>query len=137
MPEQVLRPPIDELALQNLLVAHGGCLEESQVVSLLGLKDESTIVEWRSRRQIVSVQTDAGHWVFPIWQFARKHKRVMLGIRDCLAELPPFENEWESIVFFLGKMKNLDGHSPLDRLRAGKIEAAILAARQYGRSPNS
>jgi hypothetical protein len=132
MPEQVLKPAVDELAIQNLLAAHGGCLHESQVVSLLGLKDASTIARWRNRRQIVSVRTDAGHWVFPVWQFARKHKRVMLGIRDCLAELP-FEHEWEPIVFFLSKMKSLDGHSPLDRLRAGKIEAAILAARQYGR----
>ena len=80
----------------------------------------------------ITVKTDAGHWVYPIWQFARKHKRVMLGIRDCLAELP-FEHEWEPIFFFLSKMKCLDGHSPLDRLRAGKIEAAILAARRYGR----
>ena len=67
---------------------------------------------------------------FPLWQFAPKHKRVMLGIRDCLAELP-FEHEGEPIVFFLSKMKRLGGHSPLDCLRAGKIEAAILAARQY------
>jgi hypothetical protein len=52
----------------------------------------------------------------------------MLGIRDCLAELP-FEHEGEPIVFFLSKMKRLAGHSPLDCLRAGKIEAAILAAR--------
>ena len=55
----------------------------------------------------------------------------MLGIRDCLAELT-YEHEWEPVIFFLTKMKSLDGHSPLDRLRAGKIESAILAARQYG-----
>jgi hypothetical protein len=131
MPEQVLRPAIDKLALQNLLEAHGGCILESQVVSLLGLKDASPVAQWRKHRQIVSVQTEAGHWVYPIWQFARKHRRVMLGIRDCLAELT-YGNEWEPIVFFLTKKKCLGDHSPLDRLRAGKIEAAILAARQYG-----
>jgi hypothetical protein len=130
MTVQVLTPA-SELALQNLLAAHGGCIHESQVVSLLGLKDASIIDQWRERRQIVSVRTEPGHWGFPLWQFARKHKRVMLGIRDCLAELP-FEHEWEPIVFFLSKMERLDGHSPLDCLRAGKIEAAILAARQYG-----
>jgi hypothetical protein len=37
MTEQVLTPA-SELALQNLLAAHGGCIHESQVVSLLGLK---------------------------------------------------------------------------------------------------
>lgn len=55
----------------------------------------------------------------------------MLGIRDCLAELN-YEHGWEPAIFFLTKMECLGGHSPLDRLRAGKIEAAILAARQYG-----
>jgi hypothetical protein len=131
MPEQVLNPAIDQPALQNLLAAHGGCLLESQVVSLLGLKDASTVAEWRKYRQVVSVRTEAGDWVYPIWQFARKHRRVMLGIRDCLAELT-YENEWEPIVFFLTKKKSLGDHSPLDRLRAGKIEAAILAARFCG-----
>jgi hypothetical protein len=131
MPEQVLKPAVDQLALQNLLAAHGGCIHESQVVTLLGLRNASTIAEWRKHRQIVSVQTEGGHRVYPIWQFARKHRRVMLGIRDCLAELI-YEHEWEPVVFFLTKKKCLDGHSPLDRLRAGKIEAAILAARQYG-----
>jgi hypothetical protein len=131
MLEQVLKPAVDLLALQNLLAAHGGCIHESQVVTLLGLKDTSTVAQWRKYRQIVFVQTEAGHRVYPIWQFARKHKRVMLGIRDCLAELT-YEHEWEPVIFFLTKNKGLGGHSPLDRLRAGKIEAAILAARQYG-----
>jgi hypothetical protein len=131
MTKQVLTPATGEPALQNLLAAHGGCIEASQVVTLLGLKDASIIDQWRERRQIVAVRTQADHWAFPLWQFAPKHKRVMLGIRDCLAELP-FEHEGEPIVFFLSKMKRLAGHSPLDCLRAGKIEAAILAARQYG-----
>jgi hypothetical protein len=131
MLEQLLRSTIDQQALQNLLAAHGGCIHESQVVTLLGLKDASTIEQWRKHRQIVSVKTEAGHTDYPIWQFARKHRRVMLGIRDCLAELN-YEHEWEPVIFFLTKMDCLDGHNPLDRLRAGKIEAAILAARQYG-----
>ena len=54
----------------------------------------------------------------------------MLGIRDCLAELT-FEGEWEPIIFFLRGLESLGGHSPLDSLRSGKIEAAIKAARQY------
>jgi hypothetical protein len=131
MPDRVLTPAGDQLAIQNLLAARGGCIREREVVALMGLEDASIIDRWRNHRQIVSARTDDGQWVYPIWQFARKHKRVMLGIRDCLAELP-FENEWEPLIFFLSSMESLGGHSPLDSLRAGKIEAAIMAARQCG-----
>ena len=51
-----------------------------------------------------AVRNEAGQWVYPIWQFARKHKRVMLGIRDCLAELT-FESEWEPLMFFLSGLE--------------------------------
>ena len=97
---------------------------------MMGLKDSSILDRWRNHRQIVSVKNEAGQWVYPMWQFARKHKRVMLGIRDCLAELT-FEVEWEPLIFFLKPLESLGGHSPLDSLRAGKIEAAIMAAREY------
>jgi len=130
MPDGVLPPAADQLPLQNLLAAHGGCIREVEVLGLMGLGDASIVDRWRNNRQIISVRNEAGQWVYPVWQFARKQKRVMLGIRDCLAELS-FESEWEPLIFFLSCMDSLGGHSPLDRLRAGKIEAAIKAARQY------
>lgn len=120
----------DQLLIQNLLAARGGCIREVDVVDLMGLADASIVDRWRKHRQIVCVKNEAGQWVYPIWQFARKHRRVMLGIRDCLAELK-FESEWEPILFFLSCLESLGGHSPLDSLRSGKIEAAIKAARQY------
>jgi hypothetical protein len=121
----------DRLAMQSLLAARGGCIGNVAVVDLLGLEDTSIVDRWRDHRQIVSARDDAGQWVYPVWQFVRKHKRIMLGIRDCLAELP-IESESQPVVFFLSRMENLGGHSPLDCLRSGKIEAAIKAARQYG-----
>ena len=121
----------DRLAMQNLLAARGGCIGNLEVVNLLGLEDRSIVDRWRDHRQIVSVRDDTGQWVYPVWQFVRKHKRIMLGVRDCLAELP-IESESQPVIFFLSRMENLDGHSPLDCLRSGKIEAAIKAARHYG-----
>jgi hypothetical protein len=120
----------DELAIKRLLAAHGGCFSQSTVVDLMGLKNASTIDRWREHRQIIAVRDEAEEWVFPIWQFAKKQRRVMLGIRDCLAELA-FEDESEPVTFFLSNLESLGGHTPLDRLRAGKIEAAIMAARYY------
>jgi hypothetical protein len=118
-------------AAGDLLAARGGCIGNVEVVDLMGLEDGSILDRWRDHRQIVSVRDEAGQWVYPVWQFARKHKRIMLGIRDCLAELP-IESESQLLIFFLNRMESLDGHSPLDCLRSGKIEAAIKAARQYG-----
>jgi hypothetical protein len=130
MPDGVLTPSGEHLPIQHLLAARGGCIRQIEVVNMMGLEDASIVDRWRDHRQIVSVRNEAGQWVYPLWQFARKHKRVMLGIRDCLAELS-FESEWEPLVFFLSCLESLGGHSPLDSLRAGKIEAAIKAARQY------
>src|ERR1700751_5122761 len=125
-----LTPVGDQLAMQNLLEERGGCIHTVEVADLLGFEDTSIVERWRNHRQIVAVRNEDGQWVYPIWQFARKQKRVMFGIRDCLVELA-YESEWEPLIFFLSCMKSLGGHSPLDRLRTGKIEAAILAARQY------
>ena len=130
MPDRVLKPAEDEISIDDLLAARGGCLGEFEVLNLMGLGDPSIVDRWRTHRQIIAVRNEAGQWVYPIWQFARKHRRVMLGIRDCLAELT-FESEREPFIFFLSCLEVLDGHSPLDSLRAGKIEAAIKAARQY------
>ena len=130
MANGVLKTPGDQSPLENLLAARGGCIREVEVLDLMGLGDASIVDRWRTHRQIVCVRDQAGQWVYPIWQFARKHRRVMLGIRDCLAELT-FEGEWEPIIFFLRGLESLGGHSPLDSLRSGKIEAAIKAARQY------
>jgi hypothetical protein len=130
MPDSVLIPTEDQSAMRNLLSARGGCLGQVEVSDMMGLGDASILDRWRSHRQIICVRDDNGQWVYPVWQFARKHRRVMLGIRDCLAELS-FESEWEPFVFFLGSLESLDGHTPLDSLRFGKIEAAIKAARQY------
>jgi hypothetical protein len=131
MPDRVLIAAGDSLAKQKLLAARGGCLGHFEVLELMGLADESIVARWREHRQIVSVRDDRGQWIYPVWQFVRKHKRIMLGIRDCLAELP-FESELEPLIFFLSCTETLGGHSPLDCLRSGKIEAAIKAARQYG-----
>ncbi|MBV9104556.1 MAG: hypothetical protein JO313_00895 [Verrucomicrobia bacterium] len=130
MPDAVLTPSGDQLPTHSLLAARGGCIFEAEVVEMMGLGDPSIVDRWRSHRQIISVRNEAGEWIYPVWQFARKHRRIMLGIRDCLAELS-FESEWEPLIFFLSSMADLGGHSPLDCLRAGKIEAAIKAARQY------
>ena len=126
----------DPLAMQTLLAARGGCIGNVEVVDLMGLEDRSILDRWRDHRQIISVRDEAGQWVYPVWQFVRKHKRIMLGIRDCLAELT-FESESQPLIFFLSRMENLGGHSPLDCLRSGKIEAAIKAARQYNWGSNT
>ena len=136
MPDGVLTPSGEQSPIQPLLAARGGCIRQIEVANMMGLEDASIVRRWRNYRQIVSVRNEAGQWVCPIWQFAHKHKRVMLGIRDCLAELS-FESEWEPLIFFLSRMDSLGGHSPLDSLRAGKIEAAIKAARQYSPRKNN
>jgi hypothetical protein len=119
---------VARISAEDLLRAEGGCISDQQVADLLELENIAILEDWRQHRQIVAIKTEAGTWMYPVWQFARKPKRVMLGIRDCLAELDS-DDDRETAVFFLSYMTRLAGKRPLDCLRAGKIEAAIKAAR--------
>ena len=119
---------IARIGAEDLLRAEGGCISDQEVADLLELENVAIVEDWRRHRQIIAIKSDSETWVYPIWQFARKPKRVMLGIRDCLAELDS-DDDCESTVFFLSSMTRLAGKRPLDCLRAGKIEAAIKAAR--------
>jgi hypothetical protein len=139
MADQMLKPQdshrdsvqpsfIARIGAEDLLRAEGGCISDQEVADLLELENVAIVEDWRRYRQIVAIKNDAGTWMYPIWQFARKPKRVMLGIRDCLAELDS-DDDCQTTVFFLSYMTRLAGKRPLDCLRAGKIEAAIKAAR--------
>jgi hypothetical protein len=116
------------ICAEDLLRVEGGCISDREVADLLELENIAILEDWRRHRQIVAIKTSAETWMYPVWQFARKPKRVMLGIRDCLAELDS-DDDRETAVFFLSYMTRLAGKRPLDCLRAGKIEAAIKAAR--------
>jgi hypothetical protein len=117
---------VARISTEDLLRAEGGCIGDQAVVDLLELENIAIVEDWR--RHIIAIKSDSETWKYPIWQFARKPKRVMLGIRDCLAELDS-DDDCENTVFFLSSMTRLAGKRPLDCLRAGKIEAAIKAAR--------
>src|SRR5260221_5808490 len=119
---------VASIGAEGLLGAEGGGISDQEVANLLELENVSIVEDWRSYRQIVAIKNDAGTWMYPVWQFAWKQKRVMLGIRDCLAELDS-DDDCQTTVFFLSYMTRLAGKRPLDCLRAGKIEAAIKAAR--------
>jgi hypothetical protein len=116
------------ISAEDLLRIEGGCISDQEVADLLELESIAILEDWRRHRQIVAIQTSTETWMYPVWQFARKPKRVMLGIRDCLAELDS-DDDHETAVFFLSYMTRLAGKRPLDCLRAGKIEAAIKSAR--------
>jgi hypothetical protein len=126
--DSVLPSFVARISTEDLHRAEGGCISDQEVVDLLELENISIVEDWRRHRQIIAIKRDSGTWVYPVWQFARKPKRVMLGIRDCLAELDS-DDDCENTVFFLSPMTRLAGKRPLDCLRAGKIEAAIKAAR--------
>jgi hypothetical protein len=126
--DSVLPSFVARISTEDLLRAEGGCISDQEIVDLLELENITIVEDWRRHRQIIAIKSDSETWVYPIWQFARKPKRVMLGIRDCLAELDS-DDDCENAVFFLSSMTRLAGKRPLDCLRAGKIEAAIKAAR--------
>src|SRR5260221_6251611 len=78
---------VARISTEELLRSEGGCIGDQAVVDLVELENIAIVEDWSRHRQIIAIKSDSETWKYPIWQFARKPKRVMLGIRDCLAEL--------------------------------------------------
>src|SRR5258706_4123977 len=78
---------IARIGAEDLLRAEGGCISDQEGADLLELENVAIVEDWRRYRPIVAIKNDAGTWMYPIWQFALKPHRLMLGIREWLAEL--------------------------------------------------
>jgi hypothetical protein len=117
------------LARKELELAEGGSLSAEELASALGrtrqgidyLRREGLVVAWRTTR---------GKWRYPAWQLTAQGG-LLTGVRECLKALNT-HSEWEPMIFFLSPRQSLKGKSPLDLLRAGRLEEAVAGAERYG-----
>jgi hypothetical protein len=117
------------LARKELELAEGGSLSAEEVANALGrtrqgidyLRREGLIVAWR---------TTQGKWRYPAWQLTAQGG-LLPGVRECLKALNT-RTEGEPVIFFLSPRESIGGKRPLDLLRAGRIEGAIVAAERHG-----
>lgn len=115
-------------ARERLLKAEGGPLTVSQVEKMLSISRQA-IHKRCSKRKLIALSTSKRGYLFPKWQFTEKG--ILLGLEEVLAELDE-DDPWMQVSFMLNPNIWLDGASPLEMLRQGRIEDVTIAARASG-----
>lgn len=113
---------------QQLLEAEGGCLSSTQAASLLGITRQG--VDKRRRcGQLIGLPTGKNRFAYPAWQFITGE--TLPGLETVLQNLQ-VRDPWMQTAFMLNGNLRLNGMSPLEALRQGKLEEVVLAAQTYG-----
>ena len=115
-------------ARERLLNAEGGPLTISQVGELLGISRQA-IHKRCSKGKLIALTISKRGYLFPKWQFAESG--LLTGLEEVLAALDESDS-WMQAAFMLNPNIWLDGASPLEILRQGKIEDVMVAARASG-----
>lgn len=115
-------------AREQLLNAEGGPLTISQVEKLLGISRQA-IHKRCSKGKLIALTTSKRGYLFPKWQFAENG--ILPKLEEVLTALDE-DDPWMQISFILNPNIWLDGKSPLEMLRQGKVEEVIVAARASG-----
>jgi hypothetical protein len=115
-------------ARERLLNAEGGSLTISQVEQLLGISRQA-IHKRCSKGKLIALTTSKRGYLFPRWQFAENG--ILPGLESVLAAFDE-SDPWMQAAFMLNPNIWLDGASPLEMLRQGKIEDVLVAARASG-----
>lgn len=103
----------------------GPVYRQGDVAALLG-KSKQAVSE---DRRLVRLEMRSGAIGYPAFQF--DGRRVLPGIAEVVAQLAPVvETAWTVASWLTSLQPALHGARPLDRLRAGDVDAVTSAARQ-------
>jgi hypothetical protein len=113
---------------RKLLEEHGGTLSAGQIGQMLGITRQAVDKRRRSRT-LLALNMGRHGYRYPVWQLTRSGP--LPGLEDVLQALEPHDG-WMQIAFFVSKNPRLGDETPVDMLRAGKVERVVNAARAYG-----
>jgi biotin operon repressor len=112
----------------NLVEQSGGMLKGERVAKLLGISRQAVDKRRRQNRLIGLTQGRRGY-AYPIWQF--HNGKTLSNLEKVLDQLRDHD-PWMQLTFFLNANDRLEGSSPLEMLRSGKVEPVLEAATSYG-----
>jgi hypothetical protein len=118
-------------ARQKLIDAEGGSLSADEAAHHLGISKPAILKRYQ-KHQIIAWRAERQNAVrFPAWQF--KEGTLLPGISECLQVLDAggHLDDFGRMLFFLSNSRYLDGKRPLDCLRGGDVNRALLAAEGY------
>jgi hypothetical protein len=118
------------VARAELLAAEGGVASSEEMRERLGGITRQAIDKGRQSGRLLAVR-ERSDWLYPRWQVV--NGEVLAGLRPVLEVLSAGGHDaWGQLIFFVSTDTAREGESPLDALRAGRVEAALQAAHAYG-----
>lgn len=115
-------------ARERLIERAGGLLRLGEAADRLGVRPQA-ITGRRTRGTILAVPMPNGEWVYPTCQFT--DEGVVPGLKEVLHEFQDV-SPWTQLAVLLAPSARYGGHSMLELLRAGEIDAARSIAATYG-----
>jgi hypothetical protein len=109
---------------REILAAEGGSVSAKALADALGITRQA-VDKRRKRGTLVGLNLGRRGYAYPVWQVG------LPGLEYVLAEMKGLD-PWTQAAYLLAPNRWLAGDSPLDALRAGKLEAVLAAARVYG-----
>jgi len=112
---------------QSLVEKSGGVLKGEEAAKLLGISRQAVDKRRRQNRLIGLTQGRRGY-AYPIWQF--ESGKTLPSLEKVLDRLH-HHDPWMQLTFFLNPNDRLEGSTPLEMLRSGKLEPVLEAAASY------
>jgi len=113
---------------QALLRDAGGGWSSTRVAMHLGITRQA-VDKRRRAGKLLALRSGAGDYVYPVCQFT--DDGVLAGLDRVLAAFAP-SGGWTRLDVLLAPAEEIGGVSPLDALRAGDADGAVLAASLFG-----
>jgi len=113
---------------KRVLEAEGGTLSAEDAASHLGIKRQA-VDKRRKAGRLIGLGMGRRGYVYPAWQFSREG--TLPGLEEVLGELRK-RDPWMQVIFMLTPSRRLDGTTPLQAVRKGRVEGVQRAARAFG-----
>ena len=108
--------------------AEGGALTGAEVSMRFGLT-AAILRRCRMEHRIVYWRIAKHGYFYPRWQLTETGA-LLPGIPEIL-QLFRSQDQWRIVRYFLGPRQQLEGRRPLDLLRAGQADRALVHARRH------
>jgi hypothetical protein len=113
---------------EELLRKAGGAMNSEEVGKLLKLTRQA-VDKRRKGRKLVAIGFGKRGFLYPAFQF---EEPLTTLVERVLPEIDRRVEDWKLLAFFLNGNAYLDGASPVEALRRGKIGEVLRAARACG-----
>src|ERR1700739_2929462 len=113
---------------QRLLRESGGALSGEEVAKMLGISRQG-VDKRRRQGHLIGLTQGRRGYAYPAWQF--EGGRTITNLETALDAVHDHD-PWMQLAFFVNPNDGLNGKSPLESLRSGKLEPVLRAAANYG-----